>query len=79
MAKKEFKNPFENVKNIFNKRHETVGDDCAVAITERRKITGTDVKKFAGKAWNGYSFVFIFIAVFIVWLIVTSAPPLGTA
>ncbi len=69
MAKKEFKNPFENVKNIFNKKHETFGDDGAVAITEKKKITGTDIKKAVGKAWSGYSFIFIFVVIFVVWMI----------
>ena len=72
MPKKEFKNPFESVKNLFNKNKEVAADGGEAVIAEKRKITGEDVKKFAGKAWNGYSFVFIFIAVFIVWLIVTS-------
>ena len=71
MAKKEFKNPFENVKNIFTKKQKVTADG-EVAVTEKKKITGADVKKFAGKVWSGYSFVFVFLAIFIVWLGMTS-------
>ena len=72
MPKKEFKNPFESVKNLFNKNKEVAADGGEAVIAEKRKITGEDVKKFAGKAWSGYSFIFIFVAVLIVWLIITS-------
>lgn len=65
MAKKEFKNPFESVKNIFAKKQEVTADG-EVAVTEKKKITGADVKKFAGKAWSGYSFIFVFIAIFVI-------------
>ena len=71
MAKKEFKNPFESVKNIFAKKQEVTADG-EVAVTEKKKITGADVKKFAGKAWSGYSFIFVFIAIFVIWLIITA-------
>lgn len=72
MPKKEFKNPFESVKNLFSKNKEVAADGGEAVIAEKRKITGEDVKKFAGKAWSGYSFIFIFVAVLIVWLIITS-------
>ena len=67
MAKKEFKNPFENVKNIFTKKQEVTADG-EVVVTEKKKITGTDVKKIAGKVWSGYSFIFVFIAIFIIFI-----------
>lgn len=69
MPKKEFKNPFESVKNLFNKNKEVSADGGEAVIAEKRKITGADVKKFAGKAWSGYSFIFIFVVIFIVWMI----------
>ena len=69
MPKKEFKNPFESVKNLFNKNKEVAADGGEAVIAEKRKITGEDVKKFAGKAWSGYSFIFIFVVIFIVWMI----------
>lgn len=69
MPKKEFKNPFESVKNLFNKNKEVAADGGEAVIAEKRKITGADVKKFAGKAWSGYSFIFIFVVIFIVWMI----------
>lgn len=69
MPKKEFKNPFESVKNLFNKNKEVSADGGEAIIAEKRKITGADVKKFAGKAWSGYSFIFIFVVIFIVWMI----------
>lgn len=69
MPKKEFKNPFESVKNLFNKNKEVAADGGEAVVAEKRKITGEDVKKFAGKAWSGYSFIFIFVVIFIVWMI----------
>lgn len=69
MPKKEFKNPFESVKNLFNKNKEVSAEGGEAVIAEKRKITGEDVKKFAGKAWSGYSFIFIFVVIFIVWMI----------
>ena len=72
MPKKEFKNPFESVKNLFNKNKEVAADGGEAVIAEKRKITGEDVKKFAGKAWSGYSFIFIFVAIFIIWVGMTA-------
>ena len=68
MPKKEFKNPFESVKNLFNKNKEVAADGGEAVIAEKRKLTGEDVKKIAGKVWSGYSFVFVFIAIFIIFI-----------
>ena len=73
MPKKEFKNPFESVKELFaKKRSAPSGADGEVAAAEKHRLTGEDVKKFAGKAWSGYSFIFIFVAIFIIWVGMTA-------
>ena len=73
MPKKEFKNPFESVKELFAKKWSAPsGADGEVAAAEKHRLTGEDVKKFAGKAWSGYSFIFIFVVILIIWLIITS-------
>lgn len=67
MPKKEFKNPFESVKKLFAKK-DVSAEGGEVAVAEHRKITPADVKKFAGKAWSGYSFIFVFIFIFIIFM-----------
>lgn len=70
MPKKEFKNPFESVKKLFAKK-DVSAEGGEVAVAEHKKVTPADVKKIAGKVWSGYSFVFVFIAIFIVWVSMT--------
>lgn len=71
MPKKEFKNPFESVKKLFAKK-DVSAEGGEVAVAEHKKVTPADVKKIAGKVWSGYSFVFVLIAIFIVWVSMTS-------
>lgn len=70
MPKKEFKNPFESVKKLFAKK-DVSAEGGEVAVAEHKKVTPADVKKIAGKVWSGYSFVFVLIAIFIVWVSMT--------
>lgn len=67
MPKKEFKNPFESVKKLFAKK-DVSAEGGEVAVAEHKKVTPADVKKFAGKAWSGYSFIFVFIFIFIIFM-----------
>lgn len=67
MPKKEFKNPFESVKKLFAKK-DVSAEGGDVAVAEHKKVTPADVKKFAGKAWSGYSFIFVFIFIFIIFM-----------
>ena len=67
MPKKEFKNPFESVKKLFAKK-DVSAEGGEVAVAEHKKVTPADVKKFAGKAWSGYSFIFVFVFIFIIFM-----------
>ena len=67
MPKKEFKNPFESVKKLFAKK-DVSAEGGEVAVAEHKKVTPADVRKFAGKAWSGYSFIFVFIFIFIIFM-----------
>ena len=67
MPKKEFKNPFESVKKLFAKK-DVSAEGGEVAVAEHKKVTPADVKKFAGKAWSGYSFIFVVIFIFIIFM-----------
>ena len=67
MPKKEFKNPFESVKKLFAKK-DVSAEGGEVAVAENKKVTPAAVKKFAGKAWSGYSFIFVFIFIFIIFM-----------
>lgn len=67
MPKKEFKNPFESVKKLFAQK-DVSAEGGEVAVAEHKKVTPADVKKFAGKAWSGYSFIFVFIFIFIIFM-----------
>ena len=67
MPKKEFKNPFESVKKLFAKK-DVSAEGGDVAVAEHKKVTPADVKKFAGKAWSGYSFICVCIFIFIIFM-----------
>ena len=67
MPKKEFKNPFESVKKLFAKK-DVSAEGGEVAVAEHKKVTPADVRKFAGKAWSGYSFIFVFLFIFIIFM-----------
>ena len=67
MPKKEFKNPFESVKKLFAKK-DVSAEGGEVAVAEHKKVTPADVRKFAGKAWSGYSFIFVFVFIFIIFM-----------